>query len=181
MEYNNNHKQQKSQLWLWELHQRLPLWTLCRKSQEMHSRMDWNSMLSHHFFLFEIKKGLKNISHFSLQGGQNDFMTGLHQQLPLWTLCQKIQEMQDELQRQDGTYFFNNNFYFFNKSMSARFLKWIVDCIKEKKIKNSKRVNFGFGSFINDCPSGLYVEKVKQCTVGWTEIPCCHIILFFLK
>ena len=77
--------------------------------------------------------------------------------------------------------FFNNNFNFFNKSMIARFLKWIVDCFNEKKIKNSKRVNFGFGSFINDCPSGLYLESQEMHSrMSWNSM-LSHHFFFSLK
>ena len=105
----NNQKRHKSQFLLWELHQQLPLWTPCQKSQE---RMNWYSMLSHKFFLFEIKTRLKNISHFSLQGCptvivlqfQYALMTDLHQwctvgwaRMPTWHIY---------------FYFFHNNFNF---------------------------------------------------------------------
>ena len=36
-----------------------------------------------------------------------------------------------------------------------------------------------FQSFSNEYP--IYVEKVKRCTVGWTEITCCRIIFFLFE
>ena len=105
------------------------------ESQEMHSRMSWNSMLSHHFFFLKSKKDWKT------------FLISVYK-----AVITKVY------------------------LIDYRLFWW-----KIKLFKRSKRVNSGFGSFINDCPSGLYVEKVKKCTVGWTEIPCCHIIFFSLN
>ena len=144
-----------------------------------------NSMLSHHFSLWNQKQDWKTfrisvykavLPFLSCKFGMILWLTFIND-CPSGLLCRKSQKMHI---RMSSNSMLSHHFFSFKWKQDWKIFH--ISVWWKKIIKSSKRFNFCFGSFINDCPSGLYVEKVKKCcTVGWTEIPCCHVIFFPLK